>query len=101
MHRVVNWALLLLVLASVLGLYALKYDARQLETRVQVQERTLEKLENDVAVLEAERAHLARPERIEPLARALGMAPIGSRQYVRIETPAAPEGHPAQHPPAR
>ena len=42
---------------------------------MQAQERALEKAENDVAVLKAERAHLARPERFEPLARELGLAP--------------------------
>jgi cell division protein FtsL len=85
MHRVVNWGLMLAILVSVLCLYALKYDARQLETKVTAQERALEKLENDVTVLEAERAHLARPDRIERLARSLGMAPLTSRQYVRID----------------
>lgn len=95
MIRIVNGGLLLLVLASVLSLYTLKYDARQLEAHVQAQERTLEKLNNDVAVLEAERAHLARPERIEPLARALGMGPIAPRQYTRVEA-ATPSDDKAQ-----
>jgi cell division protein FtsL len=85
MHRVVNWGLMLATLASVFGLYALKYNTRQLEARVQAQERALEKAENDVTVLRAERAHLARPERLELLARELGMAPLGSHQYLRID----------------
>ncbi len=45
---------------------------------MQAQERALEQAENDVTVLTAERAHLARPERLEPLARLLGLAPISS-----------------------
>jgi hypothetical protein len=48
----------------------------------------LEKLENNVAVLVAERAHLARPKALEPLARNLGLAPIAPRQYLRLDAPA-------------
>ena len=79
-----NWALMLATLASAFTLYAVKYDTRRLEARVQAQERALEKAESDVTVLVAERAHLARPERLEPLARLIGLAPISSTQYVRI-----------------
>ena len=79
-----NWALMLATLASAFALYAVKYDTRRLEARVQAQERALEKAESDVTVLVAERAHLARPERLEPLARLIGLAPISSTQYVRI-----------------
>ncbi|MGH3629825.1 MAG: cell division protein FtsL [Sciscionella sp.] len=96
MHRAINWLLALLTLASAFGLYAIKYDTRQLETKVQAQERALEKARNDVTVLTAERAHLARPERVEPLARQFGLAPITGRQYLRVDadsaggTPAVP-----------
>ena len=86
MHRRINWALMLATLAAAFALYAVKYDTRRLETRVQAQERALEKAENDVTVLTAERAHLARPERLEPLARLIGLAPITSTQYVRNAT---------------
>ena len=82
MHRTLNWVLMLATLASAVALYAIKYDTRRLEARVQAQERALEKAENDVTVLMAERAHLARPERLEPLARVLGLAPI-AQQPVR------------------
>jgi cell division protein FtsL len=85
MLRRVNWALMLATLASAFALYAIKYDTRRLEVRVQAQERALEKAENDVTVLTAERAHLARPDRLEPLARLIGLAPIASSQYLRIE----------------
>ena len=89
MLRIINLALMLSMLVGVFALYAIKYDARQLEARVQMQERDLEKLENNVAVLVAERAHLARPKALEPLARGLGLAPIGPRQYLRLEAPPA------------
>lgn len=85
MLRIINLTLMLLTLVGVFALYAIKYDARQLEARVQMQERDLEKLENHVAVLVAERAHLARPKALEPLARALGLTPIAPRQYLRLE----------------
>src|ERR1700675_4955002 len=81
----VNWALMLATLASAFALYAIKYDTRRLEVRWQAQERALEKSETDMTVLTAERAHLARPERLEPLARLLGLAPITSGQYLRLE----------------
>ena len=85
MHRTINWILMLLTLASTFALYAIKYDTRRLEARVQGQDRALERAENDVTVLTAERAHLARPERLEPLARQLGLAPISGSQYLRLQ----------------
>lgn len=85
MQRAVNWVLMLATLASAFALYAIKYDTRRLEAVVQAQERALEKAENDVTILMAERAHLARPERLEPLARDLGMAPMTGGQFLRIE----------------
>lgn len=90
MLRIINLVLMLLTLVGVFALYAIKYDARQREVSVQMQERDLEKLENNVAVLIAERAHLARPAALEPLARNLGLAPITPRQYLRLDlSPAA------------
>jgi cell division protein FtsL len=91
MHRRVNWALMLATLAAAFALYAVKYDTRRLEVRVQAQERALEKAESDVTVLTAERAHLARPERLEPLARLIGLAPITSTQYLRLDAKRADE----------
>jgi cell division protein FtsL len=86
--RTVNLVLVILALASAFALYALKYDTRRMEVRVQVLERALDKAHEDLAQIKAQKAHLARPERIEPLARALGLVPIGARNYVRIEAPA-------------
>jgi hypothetical protein len=85
MHRRVNWALMVATLGAAFALYAIKYDTRRLELRVRAQERALEKTEADVAVLRAERAYLARPERLEPLARLIGLAPIASSQYQRLD----------------
>jgi len=84
MHRTLNVILLLLALASAFAVYVLKYDTRRMEARVQGLERTVDKLEGEIARLKGEHAHLARPERIEPMARALGLASIGPRQYLRV-----------------
>lgn len=78
--RIVILAALMLTLASAFILYSSNYDTRQLEMRVAEQERAIEKARGDIAVLKAERAHLARPERIEPLARALGLGPASEKQ---------------------
>lgn len=72
-----------LALASAFMLYGLNYDTRRLEQSVQAQERAAEQARGDIAVLKAERAHLARPERIEPLARSQGLRPASDRQIVR------------------
>jgi cell division protein FtsL len=84
MHRAANFCLLLFTVVSAFALYALKYDTRRLELEVQAHERTVEKLQAEIGMLKAEYAHLARPQRIETLARALGLAPVTSRQYLRL-----------------
>jgi cell division protein FtsL len=96
MHRTINLFLLLLALASAFALYVLKYDTRRMEVRVQALQRTVETLQGQIAALKGRHAHLARPERIEPLARALGLAPIRQGQYLRVER--GPSG--AAEPPA-
>ena len=88
MHRTVNLFLLITALASAVALYLLKYDTRRMEAHVRGLERSMETLEGEIARLKAEHAHLARPDRIEPMARALGLAPIGARQYLRVRVPA-------------
>jgi cell division protein FtsL len=92
MHRAINLALMLATLASAVALYVIKNDTRRLEARVAAQERTLERARSDVAVLTAERAHLSRPERLEPLARLIGLAPIAPAQYMRPDPLADRDG---------
>lgn len=84
MLHAINVAAILAVLGAVTGLYGLKYETRRIETRVQRLERAAEKAEADIAVLKAERAYLARPERIEKLARLQGLEPVREHQYLRI-----------------
>lgn len=69
-----------LALASAFLLYGLNYDTRRIEANLHALERSAERAKSDIAILKAERAHLARPERIEPLARAQGLEPVGHRQ---------------------
>ena len=97
MQRMLNGFLLLATLTATVALYTITYDTGRLEAKVQAQERALERAERDVNVLRAERAHLARPERLEPLARELGLAPIESGQYLRLAAP-LPQADPPADP---
>jgi hypothetical protein len=85
MLRWLNGMLMLATLGATVLLYAVSYDTRRLEAKAQGEEHVRERLLADIAILSAERAHLARPERLEPLARELGLAPIGAAQYLRID----------------
>jgi cell division protein FtsL len=78
--RLVNLAAFALALASAFLLYGINYDTRLLEARVQGEERAIDEARSDIAVLKAERAHLGRPERIEPIARARGLRPAAEQQ---------------------
>jgi cell division protein FtsL len=80
--RILNVVAVLLALSSAFLLYGLNYDTRMIERSLQAREREAEGARADIAVLRAERAHLARPERIEPLARALGLEPLSARHLL-------------------
>ena len=77
-----------LTLVSAWVLYAESTATRRLEQQLQAAERQRERLEDEIGVLKAEQAWLARPARIEAAARALGMRPAVERQYVHIDDPA-------------
>lgn len=85
MPRIAPLFAILMMLASAFALYGLKYDTRRLELDVQAQEKTAERARSDIAVLKAERAHLSRPDRIEPLARAQGLRPPEPSQFLRTD----------------
>jgi cell division protein FtsL len=78
--RTLNLGVMALTLASAFLLYGISYDTRLMDQRLQEKERAIDKARSDIAILKAERAHLARPERIEPLARALGLQPASEQQ---------------------
>ena len=92
MLRSLTFAAVGVALLCAVALYMVNYDTRKLEAQVQAQERLAESLENDIVVLKAERAYLARPERIERAARKLGLEPARGQQYVLAprETGSAP-----------
>ena len=73
---------LTMTLASAVLLYGINYDTRLLENRVEAQEAAIDQAREDIAVLKAERAHLTRPDRIEPIARAQGLRPASEQQMV-------------------
>jgi cell division protein FtsL len=97
MSRLVTLGTVLLAVASAFVLYAMSYETRRLELQVNAQVRLVEKTSLDIAVLRAERAYLARPDRIETLARKIGLAPIEPRQYEFI--PAAAPAAAGRRPP--
>lgn len=78
--RTANVAAVFMAIASAFLLYGLNYDTRLVEARLQAAEREAETARGDIAVLKAERAHLARPDRIEALARAQGLRPPSESQ---------------------
>ena len=73
--RLLNLAAFCFVITSALFLYGLNYETRRLEAEVLAQERAVQKARSDISVLKAERGHLSRPDRIDPIARRLGLAP--------------------------
>ena len=73
-----------LALSGAVLLFALNNETRALDAGVQAQDRQAGTLRTDIAVLKAERAHLARPERIEPAARALGFGPLRPAQFADV-----------------
>jgi len=75
MPRLVVLSAIALTIGAAFALYGLALETRRLEVAVQAREREVDRLESDISVLAAERAYLARPQRIEVLARDLRLAP--------------------------
>jgi cell division protein FtsL len=94
--RLSTIAAVFMAISSAFLLYGLNYDTRQLAAQVQTRERVADDARRDISVLKAERAHLTSPERIEPLARAQGLAPtkesqLGLQSGTEIVTGSAPK----------
>jgi len=79
--RLLNITAFFFAVTSALLLYALNYDTRRLEAEVQEKERLADDARSDIAVLKAERGTLARPDRIDGLARQLGLEPPKPEQF--------------------
>lgn len=82
MRRTATAASVLLAIAAAVALYAIGYDTRRIAARVHMLEKAAERAEADIAAAKAELSHLSRPERIEPLARAMGLGPHALKQFV-------------------
>jgi cell division protein FtsL len=80
--RLLNVTAFFFAIASALLLYGLNYDTRRLEAEVQAKERLADRARDDIAVLKAERGALARPDRIDAIARQLGLSPPRVDQFV-------------------
>ena len=80
--RLLNIAAFCFAIASAFMLYGLNYETRRLEAHIQAQERSAAKAKSDIAVLKAERSHLSRPGRIDPLARQQGLTPPRPDQLI-------------------
>jgi cell division protein FtsL len=80
--RLLNVTAFFFAIASALLLYGLNYDTRRLEAEVQAKERVADRTRDDIAVLKAERGALARPDRIDAIARQLGLSPPRVDQFV-------------------
>ncbi|HPG88525.1 MAG TPA: cell division protein FtsL [Hyphomicrobium sp.] len=87
--RLLNIAAFFFAVASAFLLYSLNYETRRLEAHIQAQERAAQKAKSDIAVLKAERSHLSRPARIDPIARSQGLAPPRADQLVAPDVAAA------------
>lgn len=83
--RTLSIATAFLAIASAFLLYGLNYDTRLMEARVREQERKADIARSDIAVLKADRAHLSRPDRIEPMARAQGLRPTAPSQFAQSD----------------
>ncbi len=82
MRRALTAASVLFAIAAAVTLYGIVYDTRRIAARTHDLEKTAERAEAEIAAAKAELAHLSRPERIEPLARAMGLMPPTPKQFV-------------------
>lgn len=81
--RLLNLVAFFFAMTCALFLYGLNYDTRQLEAQIVASEQELAATRDDIAVLKAERSHLSRPQRIDRLARQLGLKPPRPEQFIR------------------
>ena len=83
MLRFLTLGAILSVMASAVLLYVTATETRRLAQIERAQKKKKAKLIRDISVLKAERAYLARPERIAKFAEQLGMRPIRGDQILR------------------
>jgi hypothetical protein len=83
--RLVDVVALGLLMAMVLGVYLAKTMAGRERAEIASAERQIESERLRIRLLEAEVQHLERPDRIERLSVALGMAPVTAEQEATPE----------------
>ena len=67
----------------VILIYDMKFETRRLEARAQQLVRAIEDEKDNIALMRAEWSHVARPERVEALAReVLSLEPVKAAQIV-------------------
>jgi len=67
----------------VILIYDMKYETRRLESKAQQLARAIEDEKDNVALMRAEWSHVARPERVEKLARELlELEPVKTAQTI-------------------
>ena len=85
MRKVFFMSLITCCIGAAFWLYQLKFETRQMQSRVQQLERLIDKADNDIAILRAEWNFLNRPERVERLAKKhLDLQPSKASQYRRM-----------------
>jgi cell division protein FtsL len=86
MLKIANGGLVVMVLISGAILYAMEHKTRGLEREIRVTTQSIDALEEDIKLLNAEWSSLTRPERIQLLAtRHLQMAPAEAQQFTSME----------------
>ena len=81
MLRMLMFPAIGLALLSAFALYTVSYQTKRLADGNLLAEQEITNLKREIAVLRAERSYLMRPDRIEPLARELGMRPARGAQF--------------------
>lgn len=85
MLRILAALSVVMMLVSAFALHAINYQTRQLEQTLRTKEILRDQIVEEIAILKADQAFLARPVRIEAAARQLGMRPADVDQLPRYK----------------
>ncbi len=88
MLRFFTFGAVVIALTSAFVLYTINTQTRRIALEISTKQRLKSGLINRIATLKAERAFLARAERIAPAAEALGMRPASGDQFRTMSLPA-------------
>ena len=87
MMRIVNMALIALVIATATWTYSVKREAEQRLVEIRALERAIDLERETIELLRADWAHLSHPQRLQALAETyageLGLAPAVADQFIR------------------